>query len=74
MTKLLLSLSFSFIALSTSCKGGNGNVYICTGPTAEVYHAKKTCRGLNRCSDEIKAITLTEAKSMGRRACKICVR
>lgn len=45
--------------------------YICTGPKAEVYHATSKCKGLNRCSGEIKAISIEEAKKT-RRACKIC--
>ena len=47
-------------------------VYICTGPKAETYHKSKDCRGLNRCSGSIRAISLDKAKEMRRRACKIC--
>lgn len=46
-------------------------VYICTGPKAKVYHSTSKCRGLNRCSGDIKSISLKEAKK-SRRACKIC--
>lgn len=45
-------------------------VYICTGPKAKVYHSTSKCRGLNRCSGDIKSISLKEAKK-SRRACKM---
>lgn len=57
---------------SVSDNSANSVVYICTGPKAETYHKSKCCRGLNRCSGSIKAISMVKAKEMGRRACKIC--
>ena len=71
MKKLLLSLALSAIALSTSSSNGV-TVYICTGPKAEAYHSKSNCRGLNRCSGDVKKVTLAKAVQMGRRACRIC--
>ncbi len=71
MKKLLLSLALSAIALSTSSRNDE-TVYICTGPKAEVYHSKSNCRGLNRCSGDVRKVTLSKAIEMGRRACKIC--
>lgn len=71
MKRLLLSLALSAFAISTSCKNEE-TVYICTGPKAEVYHARKNCRGLNRCSGSIKTVSPSKAVQMGRRACKIC--
>jgi hypothetical protein len=49
-----------------------GSVYICTGPGAKRYHAYKDCRGLNRCSADIKAVSLQKAKNMGLTPCQIC--
>lgn len=46
-------------------------VYICTGPKAKVYHQYKNCKGLRRCSGDIKAVSLDQAKK-SRRACRIC--
>lgn len=72
MKKLLLSLALSAIALSTSSRNDE-TVYICNGPKAEVlYHSKSNCRGLNKCSGDVKKVTLSNAIEMGRRACKIC--
>jgi len=73
MKKLLLLMVFCLPLLSMTTGVENpSSVYICTGPKAIVYHATNKCRGLNRCSGEIKAINLADAKEMGRRACKIC--
>lgn len=47
-------------------------VYICTGKSATTYHKTNKCRGLSRCSGDIKQVTIDKAKSMNRRACKIC--
>ena len=72
MKRIVLPLFLSFAALSSTCRNGAGYVYVCTGEKSVAYHAVKSCRGLNRCSGEIKAVTLSQAKAMGRRACKIC--
>lgn len=48
---------------------GNPIVYICDSPAAEVYHLDENCRGLNKCKDEVKKITLDRAKSLKRRLC-----
>ena len=47
----------------------DGYVYICTGPNAKVYHSSANCRGLNKCSGEVKKIPRSATK---RRACKVC--
>lgn len=73
MKKLLLLTLFCLPLLSMSTGiEKTVSVYICTGPKATVYHASKECRGLNRCSGEVKEISLADAKEMKRRACKIC--
>jgi hypothetical protein len=51
----------------------SGNtVYICTGPYAEAYHNTTSCRGLSKCSGEIREVTEQEAINMGRHACGYC--
>lgn len=57
---------------SVSGNSTNSVVYICTGPKAETFHKSKGCRGLNKCSGNIRMIPLSKAKEIGRRACKIC--
>lgn len=70
-----LTLLSACLFLSSSCAGSRhneGEVYICTGPSATVYHKTDECKGLLRCSRAIESISLDEAESMGRRPCKIC--
>lgn len=66
-------LSAALGTTSTSCfksEGATGEtVYICTGPKAKVYHATEDCRGLERCSGEVKAVPKS---STDRRPCRIC--
>ena len=49
-------------------------VYISKGNSAYAYHMKKTCRALKRCNEEghVITVTLSKAKEIGRRPCKIC--
>lgn len=47
-------------------------VYVCTGPSAYRYHSRSSCRGLNRCSDDIERITISEARDLGRTPCGYC--
>ena len=72
MKTLFLAILLSF------CTGNAGEqkttVYISTGSSAYAYHSRKSCRALKRCVEEghVKSVSLEKAKSMGRRACKIC--
>ncbi len=68
---LLMVLCLPLLSMTTGVEESS-SVYICTGSKATVYHSSNKCRGLNRCSGEIKAISLADAKEMGRRACKMC--
>lgn len=47
-------------------------VYVCTGPNAKAYHTDEDCKGLERCSDDIKEMTEQEAIDMGRHLCHYC--
>ena len=47
-------------------------VYICTGPMSQCYHNSYRCKGLDRCSKTIEAVSITEAIKDGRRPCKYC--
>lgn len=71
---LTLSLVVSGVCLSscaTSEAASGDYVYICTGPNAKVYHSSKNCRGLRKCSGEVKHVA---RQSVKRRACKVCCR
>lgn len=60
LTLIILLLTFS---------AESNEVWICDSPSAEVYHLDENCRGLKKCSHEIKKITLDRAKSLKRRLC-----
>ena len=47
-------------------------VYICTGPQSKRFHKTSHCRGLNSCSGEILAVSISKAQSMRRTPCKWC--
>ena len=72
MKKILCSF-LVILFVSTGFTTVMDDVYICNSKTAEVYHATKSCRGLDRCTHEIKAVSKKDAVDVyGRRACKIC--
>ena len=47
-------------------------VYICTGGSSKRYHKSPSCKGLDRCSKDIKKVTLSYAEDNGRTPCKVC--
>ena len=47
-------------------------VYVCTGPMSQCYHKDRHCKGLERCSKTIEAVSVAEAIDAGRRPCKWC--
>ena len=47
-------------------------VYVCTGNYATKYHSRKNCSGLGNCRGRIVPVSLSEARSEGRTACKKC--
>lgn len=76
---LLLCIILSSTTL-TSCKKNKSNeveqssedVYICTGPQSKRYHCDEMCKGLSRCSGEIKCVTKSEAEDDGKTPCHMC--
>lgn len=74
MKTLLISFALLLFAPSQNDvqESNDTYVYICTGKYAYSYHSTNTCRGLNRCSAEIKKVTLEQAKKKGRTPCDIC--
>lgn len=47
-------------------------VYYCTGPKAKRYHKYRSCKGLNKCSAEIRSCSVEEAKRKSLTPCHIC--
>jgi hypothetical protein len=61
-----------FVAIM-SCNTKN-NVYICTSPKAYAYHSNEDCELMNRCTYDVKNISLEKAIEMNRTPCKKCYR
>ena len=66
---LLCSIFLAGTAVTSFTTSTGNDVYICKGPQSKKYHYKKDCRGLSGCSTKIYAITLSEAKNLGRGLC-----
>jgi hypothetical protein len=67
--KLFLAFIFSFGTVSSLEESNislsspqSTTVYICYSETAKKFHYRKTCRGLNACTHEIKQVSITDAK------------
>ena len=57
---------------NSDSRQNESTVYICNGPKSYAYHSNGSCSGLNNCSTQIYAISLSEALNKGRRACQRC--
>lgn len=71
MKKVFILFLFCLPLLSMKVDSPEKKVYICTGPKAKVYHSTPKCKGLNKCSGKVIAVSLESVKEK-RRACKIC--
>ncbi len=82
MKTIITALLFVFITLSfhstRAVKNPNiystdqQTVYICKGPNSLRFHQNSNCRGLNNCTTQIYAISVSEAKNLSRTPCQIC--
>lgn len=78
--------TMALVVLLSSC-GGSGRqtgsvhgimgeveerVYVCTGPMSKCYHRHSDCYGLENCSASVRAVSLQDARQMGRRPCRFC--
>jgi hypothetical protein len=79
MKKFILALSMLIsvnitngISISHLAKPYPDSVYICVSKTGHKYHNDRNCRGLARCTHEIRKVSKDEAIRMGYSACKIC--
>ncbi len=73
ITVITFSSAFNPISLRKEIRQ-EITVYICVSKNAVAYHSNQNCRGLNKCTHEIKNVNISKAKDMGYRACKICYR
>lgn len=67
MKLFIIILSYAFLSFSTADK-----VYVCMSESSVAYHLTKNCTGLDNCTHEIKAMTVSEAVDLKKRECKKC--
>ncbi|MBP5369650.1 MAG: hypothetical protein J6Z01_14490 [Bacteroidales bacterium] len=72
MKYLKTTIGLMLLLLTSFTNAPERTVYICNGPQSVAYHLTSKCRGLDRCSTEIQALTESQAINKGRRLCKIC--
>ena len=47
-------------------------VYVCMSKGSVAYHDNDNCAGLNRCTHEVRAMSVADAQELGKRACQKC--
>lgn len=62
-------LFFALMLLSLNVNPSNSDVYICVSKTATKYHLSESCKGLSRCTHQVKKISKAEAKKLGYNLC-----
>lgn len=67
--KLILLLFTVFIVNTSFIEASSTSVYICVSPNAKKYHFDKNCRGLQKCTHEIRKVTKEEAMKKSYTAC-----
>ncbi|ASS47988.1 MAG: hypothetical protein A3D31_01145 [Candidatus Fluviicola riflensis] len=56
-------LIVGILFLLCSSVGSETTVYICDSPYATKYHYSKSCKGLEKCTHQLKELTLKEAQA-----------
>ena len=69
---LPLSLMILFVMNVGIMEKEETKVWIVESTSSQCYHIDKNCRTLKSATHPIKSVTLQEAKTMGKRACKVC--
>ena len=69
--KVLVAFIMSSIIMLVTCCDSDTTVLICESSGSYAFHSHK-CSGLGNCRASIERISLSEAKSMGRRPCRYC--
>ena len=58
--------------LNTELAAPSATVYVCMSKSSVAYHASDNCAGLNRCNHYVKAMNVSAAQELGKRACQKC--
>ena len=67
--KKYIMLLIALVAMATTAKAQK--VYIATGKGAVAYHSNRDCGYLRHCN-EVKTVTVADAKGIGRHECPSC--
>ena len=63
----------ALLLIASNLLPGKETVFVCKGNTSSTYHAKKGCRNIKNCSQDVIELSLTEATDQyKKKACKIC--
>ena len=68
----LLVLAVALYFGVSSAPVGSDSVYVCYSGTSVAYHRTSGCNGLGRCTHEVKQMSVADAQSNGKRACRKC--
>ena len=48
-------------------------VYVCPAAHSRLYHCRRTCPKLTRCSHALQVLDAAEAEKLGKRICRKCI-
>lgn len=68
------TMVFYVLFLSLLSFRDNNHVFICNSLNAKAYHKNDDCKGLEKCTHEIKEITIDEALNKKLKPCKVCLK
>ncbi len=63
----LLFCMLTLVVVNTNTS--SSDVYICISKTASKYHLSESCKGLSRCTHQVKKTSKDEAKRLGYTLC-----
>lgn len=69
MKNVFRIIAFTLFFVSSTAFQIQSTVYICLSPGAKKYHYSRSCRGLNNCTHEIKAVSKGTAEERGLDLC-----
>jgi hypothetical protein len=65
--------SVLLLILATGIIPGKETVYVCKNSNSVTYHAKKECRSMKTCKQDVMEVSLEEATDQyKKKACKVC--
>ena len=76
MKTIIILFLFPMVAISILQPLGKANdvgfVFVCLSKTARKYHKYENCRGLLKCTHEVKKLSMSDVDTLRFSACKLC--